>query len=112
MASQTLPHTEDSDRILIGLGRVRCSITSRRNKAAAVAPLWTEAVAHAGLGEQVHRPGRVHFEFLLLNQIAASWASYTDFDPTEPTDRDKFLRNRRTAVVTAVERLFPASRQP
>ncbi|WP_112141089.1 TetR family transcriptional regulator [Glycomyces dulcitolivorans] len=49
---------------------------------------------------------------VLLNQIAASWAAYTDFDPDNPTHRDKFLNDRRTAVVAAVERLFPASHQP
>ncbi|WP_026929821.1 TetR family transcriptional regulator [Glycomyces tenuis] len=49
---------------------------------------------------------------VLLNQIAASWAAYTDFDPADPAERDRFLRERRTAVVTAVQRLFPAAHQP
>lgn len=48
---------------------------------------------------------------VLLNQIAASWAAYTDFDPADPDERDKFLRDRHAAVVTAVQRLFPAGNQ-
>ncbi|MEU5156396.1 TetR family transcriptional regulator [Glycomyces sp. NPDC021274] len=45
---------------------------------------------------------------VLLNQMTASWAAYTDFDPADPAERDRFLSARRTAVVTAVQRLFPA----
>ncbi|MEU5870861.1 TetR family transcriptional regulator [Glycomyces sp. NPDC047369] len=45
---------------------------------------------------------------VLLNQIAASWASYTDFDPADPAERERYLRDRRAAVVAAIARLFPA----
>ncbi|SDD30809.1 TetR family transcriptional regulator [Glycomyces harbinensis] len=46
---------------------------------------------------------------VLLNQIAASWAGYLDLAPADPAEREHFLRDRRAAVVTAVERLFPAA---
>jgi AcrR family transcriptional regulator len=46
---------------------------------------------------------------VLLNQIAASWASYLDLVPTDPAERESFLRDRRAATVTAVDRLFPTS---
>ncbi|WP_199035629.1 TetR family transcriptional regulator [Glycomyces salinus] len=49
---------------------------------------------------------------VLLTQIAASWASYLDLAPTDPAEREQFLRDRRTAIVTAVERLFPAAHRP
>ncbi|MQM24660.1 TetR family transcriptional regulator [Glycomyces albidus] len=46
---------------------------------------------------------------VLLNQIAAAWAGRPDLVPGDPAERERFLHERRTAVVKAVERLFPAA---
>ena len=45
---------------------------------------------------------------VLLNQIAASWPGYLDLAPTDPAEREQFMHDHRAAIVTAVERLFPA----
>ncbi|MGW1554064.1 TetR family transcriptional regulator [Streptomyces sp. NPDC002346] len=46
---------------------------------------------------------------VLVNQIAASWADQPDI-AAAGIERDTFLTARREAIVTAVERLFPAQR--
>lgn len=47
---------------------------------------------------------------MFLNQLAMSWAGHSDFvDTVDPADREAFSAARRAAIVTAVERLFPAS---
>lgn len=47
---------------------------------------------------------------VLLNQIASAWAGQTDLAPADPDEFEAFMRDRRAAVVTAVARLFPATR--
>lgn len=50
---------------------------------------------------------------VLLNQIAMAWAGQPDLtDTLDPADRDAFSAARRAAIVTAVERLFPAAARP
>ncbi|MEQ4721761.1 TetR family transcriptional regulator [Nonomuraea sp. B19D2] len=44
-----------------------------------------------------------------VSQLALSWASQTDLMPADEKDRASFLAARRAAIVTAVQRLFPAA---
>ncbi|MEU6250516.1 TetR family transcriptional regulator [Glycomyces sp. NPDC047010] len=46
---------------------------------------------------------------VLLNQIAAAWAGQIDFLPADPAERERYMGERREAVVAAVARLFPAA---
>ncbi|GAA1556046.1 TetR family transcriptional regulator [Kribbella hippodromi] len=46
---------------------------------------------------------------VLVNQISTAWAAQPDLLPPSREDRATFLAARRAAVVTAVERLFPAA---
>ncbi|MEV6104188.1 TetR family transcriptional regulator [Streptomyces sp. NPDC051940] len=46
---------------------------------------------------------------MFVNQLAMSWAGQTDLLPTDEKRRTSFLTARREAIVTAVQRLFPAS---
>jgi AcrR family transcriptional regulator len=46
---------------------------------------------------------------VLVNRIAMSWAAQPDLPPAAGEERDSFLAARRAAIVTAVQRLFPAS---
>ncbi|GJF33182.1 TetR family transcriptional regulator [Kitasatospora sp. NE20-6] len=48
---------------------------------------------------------------VLLNQLAMAWAGQTDLAGARPPGREaEFAAARRAAVVTAVQRLFPAAR--
>jgi AcrR family transcriptional regulator len=44
-----------------------------------------------------------------VNQLAMSWAGQFDLMPADEEDRASFLAARRAAIVTAVQRLFPAA---
>ncbi|MBK3556776.1 TetR family transcriptional regulator [Streptomyces sp. MBT56] len=46
---------------------------------------------------------------VLVHQIATAWAAQPDLLPPSGDDRAPFLVARRTAIVAAVERLFPAT---
>ncbi|MFG1922901.1 TetR family transcriptional regulator [Cryptosporangium sp. NPDC048952] len=47
---------------------------------------------------------------MLINQMAMTWADQPDFVAAVPeADRETYLAARRAAIVTAVERLFPAA---
>jgi AcrR family transcriptional regulator len=46
---------------------------------------------------------------VFVNQIAMSWVALPDLAPTDDEDRDAFMAARRTAIVAAVQRLFPAA---
>lgn len=46
---------------------------------------------------------------VLVHQIATAWAAQPDLLPPPGDDRATFLVARRAAIVTAVERLFPAA---
>ncbi|MFI1522939.1 TetR family transcriptional regulator [Kitasatospora cineracea] len=46
---------------------------------------------------------------VLLNQLATSWAGQSELLPADEEQRTAFLAARRATVVTAVQRLFPAS---
>jgi AcrR family transcriptional regulator len=46
---------------------------------------------------------------VLIHQIATAWAAQPDLLPPSGDDRAAFLAARRTAIITAVERLFPAT---
>ncbi|MGW6356602.1 hypothetical protein ACWFR5_15705 [Streptomyces sp. NPDC055092] len=43
------------------------------------------------------------------SQLAMSWAGQADLMPADEQQRTSFLAARRTAIVTAVQCLFPAS---
>ncbi|MFF4733953.1 hypothetical protein ACFY3M_54205 [Streptomyces mirabilis] len=45
----------------------------------------------------------------LVHEIATAWAAQPDPLPPSGEDRATFLAARRTAIVAAVERLFPAT---
>ncbi|MFE0672260.1 TetR family transcriptional regulator [Streptomyces sp. NPDC058867] len=45
---------------------------------------------------------------VFVNQLAMSWAGQTDLVPGDEIERARFLSARRAAIVTAVQRLFPA----
>ncbi|MEV6164184.1 TetR family transcriptional regulator [Streptomyces sp. NPDC052052] len=45
---------------------------------------------------------------MFVNQLAMSWAGQTDLLPADGAQRAAFLAARREAIVTAVQRLFPA----
>ncbi|GAB2530716.1 TetR family transcriptional regulator [Nocardia heshunensis] len=48
---------------------------------------------------------------MFVNQLAMTWAGQPElFLPDDPRERASLLATRRAAIVTAVERLFPASR--
>ncbi|MEV7284916.1 TetR family transcriptional regulator [Streptomyces sp. NPDC093252] len=49
---------------------------------------------------------------VIVSQIATGWASQPDLPILAGVDRDTFLAARRAAIVTAVERLFPAVAAP
>ncbi|WP_151774301.1 TetR family transcriptional regulator [Streptomyces abyssomicinicus] len=46
---------------------------------------------------------------MFVNQLAMSWAGQADLLPSGEKQRAAFLAARREAIVTAVQRLFPAS---
>jgi AcrR family transcriptional regulator len=46
---------------------------------------------------------------VFVSQIAMSWAARPDPAPADGEDRDAFMAARRTAIVAAVQRLFPAA---
>nr|WP_275408654.1 hypothetical protein [Streptomyces sp. SID9124] len=46
---------------------------------------------------------------MFVNQLAMSWAGRGDLLPAGEQERAAFLAARRTAIVAAVQRLFPAS---
>ncbi|MGW0436804.1 TetR family transcriptional regulator [Micromonospora sp. NPDC003197] len=46
---------------------------------------------------------------VFVNQLAMSWAAQPDLAPAADEDRDAFLAARRSAIVAAVQRLFPAA---
>jgi AcrR family transcriptional regulator len=46
---------------------------------------------------------------VFVHQIATAWAAQPDLLPPSDEGRDTFLAARRTAIITAVERLFPAT---
>ncbi|MER8039812.1 TetR family transcriptional regulator [Streptomyces hydrogenans] len=46
---------------------------------------------------------------MFVNQLAMSWAGQADLLPPGQKERTAFLTARRAAIVTAVQRLFPAS---
>ncbi|MFJ9346092.1 TetR family transcriptional regulator [Streptomyces sp. NPDC101237] len=46
---------------------------------------------------------------VLVNQIAMAWAGQPDLLPADEANHAAFLAARRTAVVAAVQRLFPAA---
>lgn len=46
---------------------------------------------------------------VFVNRLAMSWASQHDLLPADSDDRDTFMAARRSAIVAAVQRLFPAA---
>lgn len=46
---------------------------------------------------------------VFVSQLASAWADQPGLPSTEGSARDQFLADRRAAIVTAVERLFPAA---
>ncbi|MCD7443498.1 hypothetical protein K4B79_35455 [Streptomyces lincolnensis] len=44
-----------------------------------------------------------------VHQIATAWAAQPDLLPPDDEGRARFLAKRRAAVISAVERLFPAT---
>ncbi|MDH6628600.1 hypothetical protein M2271_006433 [Streptomyces sp. LBL] len=46
---------------------------------------------------------------VFVHQIATAWAAQPDLLPPSGEDRATFLTARRAAIITAVERLFPAT---
>ncbi|MEV6202494.1 TetR family transcriptional regulator [Streptomyces sp. NPDC051771] len=46
---------------------------------------------------------------MFVNQLAMSWAGQADLMPGGEKERASFLAARRAAIVTAVQRLFPAA---
>ncbi len=46
---------------------------------------------------------------VFVNQLSMAWADQPGLPSIESGARDQFLADRRAAIVTAVERLFPAA---
>ncbi|MEU9201490.1 TetR family transcriptional regulator [Streptomyces sp. NPDC048332] len=46
---------------------------------------------------------------VFVNQLATAWAGQSDLLPPDADEREAFLAARRTAIVAAVQRLFPAA---
>lgn len=49
---------------------------------------------------------------VFVNQLASAWADQPGLPPAGSDAREKFLADRRAAIVTAVARLFPAATDP
>lgn len=47
---------------------------------------------------------------VFVNQLATAWADQPGLPPAGSKERDKFLAERRAAIVAAVDKLFPAAR--
>ena len=45
---------------------------------------------------------------MFVNRIAMSWTAQRDRAPASAEDRDLFMEARRTALLAAVQRRFPA----
>ncbi|MGW3735218.1 hypothetical protein [Streptomyces sp. NPDC005148] len=46
---------------------------------------------------------------MFVNQLAMSWAGQADLMPADEEERATFMTARRAFIVSAVQRLFPAS---
>ena len=77
---------------------------------------FRETVAHkVEQLRQAQETGRLdaHWDpvdiLVFVHQIATAWAAQPDLLPTDDEGRATFLAARRAAIITAVERLFPAT---
>ncbi|MGX1907372.1 TetR family transcriptional regulator [Streptomyces phaeochromogenes] len=77
---------------------------------------FRETVAHkVEQLRQAQEAGRLdaHWDpvdiLVFVHQIATAWAAQPDLLPPSGEDRATFLTARRAAIITAVERLFPAT---